>query len=412
MTAMLQTHWPQFETINLLDPLSGRTMVADQPWSLTGGVTRWPVVAGIPYLRVGRDALRLEVLAALDADDEQRALVLLLADQDDFARIAPPDVASCASLVEAVGEGRASLRSAMVALQFGPVADYFAFRWSSPTYLSGLVLLERFAGGADAGPVVELACGVGHYLRDLAGRGRQCAGVDVVFSKLWLARQFVVPDHVPLICADVVEGWPIGPIAGGAVAFCHDAFYFLSKKSRVVTALQRLVGTDGRILIGHAHNRNFDHGGVAGEPQSPAEYANLLSGCRLWDDAALARSGWTDESPPECSPAQLDQVEAVALVWGHGDLTSPEADHSLLKPRPGTRVKLNPLLREADGQLVPDWPSSRFAAEYAAASDYLTGEPIPEPFIQARAEGGMVGSDPEVDRLARRRIFLDLPERW
>ena len=36
---------------------------------------RWPVIDGIPYLRVGRDALAAEVVARLQSGDREGALV-------------------------------------------------------------------------------------------------------------------------------------------------------------------------------------------------------------------------------------------------------------------------------------------------------------------------------------------------
>ena len=403
-------------SIPLVGPDSGLPLRRDRAWSLSDGRTRWPVVAGVPFLRINRDSLRIEALEALDAGDERRALTLLLADQDDYARIAPPDPSILGDLIEAVDSGRATLRGAMDWLRFGPVADYFAFRWSSPTYLSGLALLDRFGGDPDSGPVIEVACGVGHYLRDLALRGRSCVGVDVVFSKLWLARKFVVPSGVPLVCGDVTAGFPVGPIPGGAVAFCHDAFYFLPEKPKVVAGLQTLVGDRGRVVIGHAHNRDFDHGGVAGEPRTPGEYASLLPGCTLFDDAELARSAWSSIEAPERSVGDLARVEAVAMVWSASgwDHVPTSNPRSLLDPVPGASLRINPVLVEEGGALGPRWPSARFEAEYAAGSSYLVGEPVPSPeTLGAAANGaGGRGSDPELDRLARRRILLDLPERW
>ncbi len=52
------------------------------------------------------------------------------------------------------------------------------------------------------------------------------------------------------------------------------------------------------------------------------------------------------------------------------------------------------------------WPSERYRDEYAAESPHLT-EPYELP-------GGplVAGAAPEVDRLARRRVLLDLPSAW
>lgn len=400
-------------TLRLVSPLSGRPLVPGaRHWALADGPVDWPVVAGIPYLRANRERLRGEACQALAGGDERRALVLLLADQDDYARIAPPDEKALHLLVDAVEAGRATLRGAMDALQFGPVADYFAYRWSSPTYLSGLALLDRF-GGDPSLPVVEVACGIGHYLRDLALRGRVAVGVDVVFSKLWLARQFVVPNTVPLVCGDVAAGFPLGPVEGGAVAFCHDAFYFLPEKARVLAGLREMVGTGGRIVIGHAHNSLRDQGGVAGEPKTPAEYEALLPGCRLFDDAELARSAWGGAVAAARVADELANVEAVALVAGAGE-HDPGSGPPLLDSVPGRPLRLNPLLVDEGGVLVPRWPSDRFRREYEAASGYLIGEPTPDSATLDAAAHGAAGrgTHPEVDRLAGRRILLDLPERW
>lgn len=383
----------------LLDPERGAPLDRDSPHSLAGpGSRRWPVVEGIPWLRVGRDRLRSATLDALDAGDARGALIGLLADQDDHARTPPPAPDALGQLVDDVDAGRSTLRGAMAALGYGPVADYFAHRWSTPTYLSGLALLERhWLGGA---PVVEVACGVGAYLRDLSLRGVPALGLDVVYSKLWLARRLVVPPAVELVCGDASGGWPLGSPGSPALAFCHDALYFLPDKPAIVAHLRRLVGEDGRILVGHAHNSRFDHRGVSGEPMTPGEYADLLPGSLLYDDAELAREAWSGVPATPKTPGELAGVEAVALAWdARGDLGGRvAAGPGLTRPRPGARLRPNPLLVDGPDGPAPRWPSPRFEVEYAAGSPYLVGEPA----------GGGAG----VDRAYRQRALLDLPERW
>nr|WP_236960479.1 hypothetical protein [Methylobacterium durans] len=178
----------------LTSPETGNALRSDTPHSLRDAETgaRWPVIDGIPYLRIGRDGLIAEVLAHLDdagaENGREKALVALLADQDDWWNGPPADPADLAALVH--GREEASLRDAVRLLGWGRVGDYFLHRWSDPTFLAGLALLEAHWNGPAC--VFEFACGIGHYLRELRRHGAKVAGADVVFAKLWVARHWVV----------------------------------------------------------------------------------------------------------------------------------------------------------------------------------------------------------------------------
>jgi SAM-dependent methyltransferase len=377
----------------LLSPTTGKPLRTDGPSVLTDGTERWPVVAGIPYLRTGRRELCCAVLAAIDRGDERAALALLLRDQDDWARIPPPSLDEAARLADEI-DGL-TLRQAMERLNFGPVAHYFAHRWSAPTFLSALGLLET--NWTDPPLVLELACGIGQILREVAAHGVTVAGIDVVFSKLWLARHFLLPD-APLVCADVTAGLPL-ELPEGTAILCHDAFYFMPEQERIAASLKAAASGRGSVLIGHAHNIRFEHG-IAGRPRTPEEYAALFPGCRLYDDAELAHG-----PAPARTVEQLAAVEAVSLAWSAGGIgpTSPIDFHL---PPPGTPLRLNPLLARAGGRLKPAWPTPAFAREYANAT-YLEIDLPREDQLSGR-----VGDDPLTDDLARRRILLNLPERW
>ena len=55
---------------------------------------RWPVIDGIAFLRADRRDLADRVLAALDAGDPDTGLMLLLGDQDNWARTPPSSEAA------------------------------------------------------------------------------------------------------------------------------------------------------------------------------------------------------------------------------------------------------------------------------------------------------------------------------
>ena len=424
-------HFAEHFPGGLFDPHTGNRLVVEiNEAEARGGLLSdgergddWPLVGRVPYLRVGPDELRRRAEGKWgwtfnpDTDSDRvpcggasEAGPILLTDRDDFAPGDPPPLDRTAR----VFEGGMNFREAMSLLEYGPVAHYFAHRAAVPTFVSGLSLLA-LAPPSDAG-VLELCCGAGHFLRHLAGRRGPATGTDVVFSKLFLADRYVHGDAAYLCCDASAAPVPL-PDGTGQTVFCHDALYFLPDKLHVLKEMKRLAGPGGCVLVGHAHNSAADHGDVAGTPKTPAEYLTLfeaagMPGPDLYDDAELAESCLSHAKPRARSADELENCEAIAAVWpgggGHGDF-------SLTLPAPGTPLSLNPLLVEADGVLKPDWPMPKFAEEYRSAT-YLTHtiadneRPVLE---AARAEPvSFDAGDDVIERLARRRVLLDVPEGW
>ena len=415
-------------------PLTRRHVVGDAAiWE--GSATAWPEVDGIPYVRVGCEALVARVLSLLEAGRVDEARGELLRDQDDFARQPPPSLEEAI----AVGRERPPLAEAMSRLEYGPVADYFLLRPSTPTFLSALTLLDvaNLSAARDATAehtlrpltVLEVCCGLAQVLRVLEVDERPVAtvGVDVVWSKLWLAR-LGLHSQARLLCADVAAA-PL-PLADDSadLAVCHDAVYFLENKAALLGELRR---TAGSLLIGHAHNRRADHGDVAGSPLTPREYAALASPAAcFFDDAAAAAACLDPDAPlPTSDGAGVDQfAEVEAIGWCEGPLFHRPADDdrsscSLDRFRrrdfgvpPGRSLVPNPFLAKKavtpdeqtaneTRQLVVRWPQPRFAEEYATAT-YLGGD-VPTPQQELAAAKGSWGEDPVLRDFVRRRTFID-----
>ena len=394
------THWPGG---HLLSPLTRRPLHADTPHSLAarggGPEERWPVVDDIPFLRADRRALADAALDALDAGDRDGARVVLLGDQDGWARTPPPDEAARRTLVR--DADRLSFREAMDLLAFGPVATYFAHRWTDPTFLSGLALVEAHRDvdrGADrdaAGWVFELACGAGHYLREFARLASGVAGGDLVFAKLWLARHWIAP-AARLVCFDAAAPWPL-PDAAAELVFCHDALYFLPQKPHVASEMLRVAGPGGRVLVGHAHNALVDNLS-AGEPLTPAAYAALFGAPLLYDDRELTASLVEGRAPRPVPAEALADAPAVAMAVGAG---APRAvQGGLAVPPPGAVLRRNPLYAGSEIR----WPSERYEREYGPLATYPARADAPERAV--------AGADAATDALARRRVLVSLPERW
>ena len=376
-----------------MSPLSGRPLAADTPHSLAGrDGERWPVVDGIAYLRTGRQELVAAVLALLDEGRPAEALSRLLADQDDWWHGETADPAQIARLVA----DRASLgfREALTLIGFGRVGDYFAHRWSDPTYLAGLALLEAHWNAPDR--VFELACGTGAYLRELSLRGIACSGGDVVFAKLWLARHWVVEPEVELVCFDAASPWPIVGRQHDLV-LCHDAFYFLEPKADIATRLREATAPTGLLALAHVHNAeraNLSSGAAV----TVKELARLFPGATFYDDCELTQALAEARAPVPQSPDALRDVEAISLM--KGDAGAPRLVRAgLALPLAGAALRKNPLYGD-DG--IIRWPSERYRDEYATHATYPMHSSAPR---AARR-------DTDTETSARRRELVDLPERW
>ena len=367
---------------HLISPTNRVTLRPRGTNLLTDGERLWPVVDGIPYLREGELAERAAEHLRHDRVDAARRL--LLTDRDRFA---PGDPAQPGALDPLFG-ANATLRSAMQTLGYGPVGDYFAHRWTSPTYLTGVRLLERTVCAGR--PVIEVACGIGHFLRLLEQRAVPTIGIDIVYSKLWLARRFLGV-RGQLVCGDI-ERSPVVRLGGteterSATVFCHDAFYFFERKAAALRHLRSLAGPVGRLAVGHVHTRQDRH--EAGFALSVEDYQALA-------DAPVYGEG-------AC-------VRPAAVYWVEG----------------GTNARLFPLEEEnADLRLNPllsrhgvRWPSEGWRREYEADCRRNGIDPLQDVWEPVSCADLLENdSFTTLDAIRRstlweRRILLNLPEKW
>lgn len=382
----------------LRSPCSGAFLSPDAPHALREpDGRRWPVIDGIAYLRTGRDALVERALASLDAGDRLGALGALLADQDDWWTGPAPDAADVARI--AADLGRATLRDAMRLLGFGRVGDYFAHRWSDPTYLAGLGLIE--AHRRPMASVFELACGIGHYGREFVRRGVDYAGADVVFAKLWLARHWVVGPAARLVCCDAAAPWPMSG-GGFDLVLCQDAYYFLEPKREILSRLRGMVAPEGWLAVGHVHNREAENHSQ-GRAVTADEITDLFPDGLVYDDSELTRALVEARPPIPAAPEALRRVEAFAVAAGPGPSRAPRAlEGGYALPPQDSTLAVNPLYVSSAAKGDPlriRFPSDRYAAEYGPLATY------PETFVAPADEAARADA-------IRRRALVDLPERW
>jgi SAM-dependent methyltransferase len=375
--------------IPLRSPTSGQPLTHDTPHSLVDGWGgRWPVVDGIPFLRVEQEGLIAVALDHLDGGDPDAALVALLTNQDDWWTGPATDLGELRRLV--AERDTLSLREAMALLRFGPVADYFAYRWSDPTYLAGLALLE--AHWNEPATAFELACGIGHYLRELTRRGVACLGADVVFAKCWLAKHWVAPE-ADYVVFDAGATWPIGDTRFDLVQ-CHDAFYFMPRQDFVAARLREATTRDGVLAVSHVHNSGY-WDGAKGPAKSVEEWARLFPGATVFAESDLLWSLLRAEQPRAIGWVDNQEVEAFSIIEGSGP--TRDLRDGLALPPPSAELRRNPLLGDALGHDHVRWPSDGYRDEYAAGCFWANRD----------EELGLADPDP-----VRLRRLVDLPERW
>ena len=374
--------------------LRGFTFRADSAHSCTDGARRWPVIDDIPFIRIGRESLAAVALAALDAGDRFEALALLLGDRDDWDLTTAPSLDERRAIARDIET--LTFRGAMHALGFGGVATYFAHRWSDPTFVAGLGLITAHRP-RHAKRSFEIACGVGHYLRELARVGVDAAGGDVVFAKLWLARHFIAP-FAQLVCFDAATSWPIESAAYD-FAHVHDALYFLPHKDHVAHEMRRIVHAFGTVAVSHAHNASVDNYS-AGAPLDRAGYAALFPSAIFYDDRAFADAVVRGAVPVSHAS---DTAPAYAFVDGPAASDPHACADDVAVPTHGAPLVRNPLYVADRGTRIV-WPSQRYEREYAALATY--------PLVTSAPAEATMSDDARIVTMARTRELVALPERW
>ena len=327
----------------------------------------YPIVDGIPYLRNGPQADAAH--AHLGGGRRDQALGALLGLDD-----------------EALGrlQRAATFAEALAVVCDGPEGDYLLFRFSDPTFVASDTLLRALAL---KGRVLDVGGGAGHLTRTLA-RTSDVVLAELSMSKLWLARRFVVPGCAA-VCCDANDPLPFAAAAFDATVCC-DAFHYIWSKRKLAGELQR--AARGPVVLPHLHNQlswNYSEG----MPLPPSGYARLFGdGARVFPETAIleaaVETGSFDLSGVHADDDLGDEPALVLVADPSGALLT-RYDVA----QPDGELTLNPLYR--DGELT--FPSDFYEEEYGEGA---------RRYLPERADGL------PHDELARRRVLLDLPERY
>jgi uncharacterized protein YbaR (Trm112 family) len=327
-----------------------------------------------------------------------------------------------ASRFEAAAASEASTYKNLVEA-LGPTFEggYFLYRFSDPTYVVADAVVRAVAGTVlgSGGRALDVCGGSGHLTRSLLGLSRQPPVLaDLYFAKVWLAQRFTAPGCEPICC----DGNAPMPFARGVFRFamCSDAFQYIWTKRQFIGEMARVIaGPDepGAVLISHTHNERTwspSHG----QPLSPDGYRNLFETLepRLYGEAGLfadvVKGGPLDLSRRDDAET-LDRDPALTIVaTTRSDLFRPHAIDGSRERR--GELRINPLYSVADDgeqvRLRLAFPSDDYEQEYGACRQYLPESAVIDRRAALALREGRLA--PELAELARRRVIIDLPERY
>ena len=273
--------------------------------------------------------------------------------------------------------------------------NYFFFRFGQPRHLATLGLLAILPPSER--PLLDLACGYGHFLHTVSAGGQAAVGLDQNFHQLWVARHYVAPEAA-FVCADA--GSPL-PFRSGTLsaALCADAFYYLRDKATCLDELDRC--TDGGpLLLASVNNRLV--GEADGGALTPEGYAALLDGRphRALTEAAILER-YLDGRAPDLRSSSPDGAlrgsRWLYYVAARDDALFDDHGPFAAWPHAAGTVRLNPVYEAAGDGFVFRFLSPWYALENAGMRTYL---PPTASLREGRAE------------LLAHAALIGLPERY
>ena len=129
-------------------------------------------------------------------------------------------------------------------VDYDEVAAAYDARYSYRHYPETGTLLRRFMGDDPAAIAVEIGCGTGHWLRELAGSVRTLIGVDLSWGMLERARG--AAPAAPLVRADAV----FLPVAAASVdrLFCVNVLHHVRDDAAFIRECRRALRPGGRFV--------------------------------------------------------------------------------------------------------------------------------------------------------------------
>jgi len=293
---------------------------------------------------------------------------------------------------------------------------YFFARFGQPRHLSSLSLLRALP--EDNRPVLDLACGFGHIMYNLAARQapRRSVGVDRNFFQLWVARRYVAPGQ-SFLCSDRIDALPFGDDVFSA-SVCTDAFHLFPAQQACMDELRRVAARD-TVVLDRIGNRLLAPRDTDLE-RDPQGYVDLLRDApyRLaCEDDLFAgyRRGVGPQLARQRKPSEFDEHKWLSLITSADPTLFRDYGRFTRWPHAEGDLRINPIYqieRDADGdvRLVFVLPTTWYAFENGLMTSYTSaGETLDSATFDAVAAGYPVG---DTDFFVRRFVVLAIPPRY
>lgn len=295
------------------------------------------------------------------------------------------------------------------------IGEYFFFRFAQPRHLAALALLATMPGSEK--PVLDIACGLGHFEHYLTERTDPAAviGTDMNYFQLWIARHWIATKG-RFVCAMAQDGLPFASDAFSAT-LCSDAYHLIPKRPELRQEIERCA--PGRpVLLTRVGN-----GAVMpneGRELTVQEYLDEFGtvDVRSFSETDLVRAYLRRRNPfaqPAKGSLELSESKWLSFAWN----VPPTLRYPLWEkdawPHAVGQISVNPIYgstRTKDGDLHLQFafPSAWYAYEN---HDMLSYHPRRATISRAQLQRlAAWRDDPSLAALVESFVLIGLPARF
>jgi SAM-dependent methyltransferase/uncharacterized protein YbaR (Trm112 family) len=293
--------------------------------------------------------------------------------------------------------------------------NYFMNRFAQPRHLVALSLASVLT--QQRGPVLDLACGVGHLTHYLSSppHSLPVVGLDRNFFQLYIARNYVAPS-ADFVCCSADGPLPFAAAAFGGI-LCSDAFHLFLERKRCATEMQRVVAADGTIVVTRVGNLAVKPN--EGYELPAAGYQDLfapMAQAMVTEGTILQR--YLHRLGPVLSSSapdtELQQSKWLSIVATNEPRVLREHGEFAAWPHGCGRLQVNPLYAGTPDEQGVTY-RFRFPSQHYAKEDQALRSYAPDEIRLSRSALDSMHAPqpaPEIGELIRQCAIVGMPERY